>query len=89
MNNFTIDNFLQGEDPDQTDTWFEILQFYSQSMGGWRKRRKGLGNIVIDPNLVVPQTPATTPVSVPGDLQGAVGLDTASLAADALKKELE
>lgn len=58
-------------------------------MGGWRKRRRGLGHIVIDANLVVPHTPATTPISMPGESEGAVGLlDTASLAADALKKEI-
>lgn len=32
--------------------WFKTLQFYTQCLGGWRKRRKGLGNIMIDPNLV-------------------------------------
>ena len=32
--------------------WFQTLQFCSQSLGGWRKRRKGLANIMIDPNLV-------------------------------------
>ena len=38
--------------------WFQTLQFCSQSLGGWRKRRKGLANIMIDPNLVA--TPNTT-----------------------------
>jgi hypothetical protein len=32
--------------------WFKTLQFYSQCLGGWRKRRKGLANIMIDPNVV-------------------------------------
>ena len=32
--------------------WFKTLQFYTQCLGGWRKRRKGLANIMIDPNLV-------------------------------------
>ena len=45
---------LQGDDAEQTRLWFQTLQFYSQSLGGWRKRRKGLGNIMIDPNLISP-----------------------------------
>ena len=32
--------------------WFKTLQFYTQCLGGWRKRRKALGNIMIDPNIV-------------------------------------
>ena len=32
--------------------WFKTLQFYTQCLGGWRKRRKGLANIMIDPNLI-------------------------------------
>ncbi len=32
--------------------WFKTLQFYTQCLGGWRKRRKGLANIMIDPNVV-------------------------------------
>ena len=32
--------------------WFKTLQFYTQCLGGWRKRRKALGNIMIDPNVV-------------------------------------
>ena len=44
----------QGDDAEQTRLWFQTLQFYSQSLGGWRKRRKGLGNIMIDPNLISP-----------------------------------
>ena len=31
--------------------WFKTLQFYTQCLGGWRKRRKALGNIMIDPNV--------------------------------------
>ena len=45
---------MQGDDAEQTRLWFQTLQFYSQSLGGWRKRRKGLGNIMIDPNLISP-----------------------------------
>jgi hypothetical protein len=72
--------------------WFQTLQFYTQSLGGWRKRRKGLGNIMIDPNLIVPTTPTSTPVSTPtpNEVEGAAGLsDAAALAADALERELE
>ena len=31
---------------------FLTLQFYSQSLGGWRKCQRGLGNIMINPNLL-------------------------------------
>jgi hypothetical protein len=61
-------------------------------LGGWRKRRKGLGNIVVDPNLIVPATPTSTPVSTPttSEAEGAAGgAIAASLAADALEKQLE
>ena len=44
--------------------WFKSLQFYTQCLGGWRKRRKGLANIMIDPNIVSPSTAGT---SVSGD----------------------
>jgi hypothetical protein len=83
---------FQGEEPEQTQMWFQTLQFYTQSLGGWRKRRKGLGNIMIDPNLIVPATPTSTPVSTPtpNDLEGAVGgADAASQSAEALEKEIE
>ena len=43
--------FLQGEETGDTQLWFKTLQFYTQSLGGWRRRRKGLGNIMIDPNV--------------------------------------
>ena len=49
-------HFLQGEDPELTKVWFQALQFYTQSLGGWRKRRKGLGHIVIDSKLVSPSS---------------------------------
>ncbi len=88
---------FQGEEPEQTQMWFQTLQFYTQSLGGWRKRRKGLGNIMIDPNLVIPPaTPTSTPVSTPtpNDAEGAAGgaaapADAVSLAAEALEKETE
>ena len=41
----------QGEESGDTQLWFRTLQFYTQSLGGWRKRRKGLANIMIDPNV--------------------------------------
>ena len=43
---------FKGEEPEDTMMWFKALQFYTQCLGGWRKRRKGLANIMIDPNLV-------------------------------------
>ena len=46
--------------------WFKSLQFYTQCLGGWRKRRKGLANIMIDPNIVSPST-AAAGTSVSGD----------------------
>ena len=51
--------------------WFKSLQFYTQCLGGWRKRRKGLANIMIDPNIVSPSTAAAAAeisgISVSGD----------------------
>ena len=59
---------MQGEEPEDTMMWFKSLQFYTQCLGGWRKRRKGLANIMIDPNVVSSIAPneenedtATTP----------------------------
>ncbi len=46
---------LQGEDAAQTKLWLETLQFYTQNLGSWRKRRKGLANIEVDPNLLSPE----------------------------------
>lgn len=43
---------FKGEEPEDTMMWFKTLQFYTQCLGGWRKRRRGLANIMIDPNLV-------------------------------------
>ena len=37
---------VQGEDSGVTQAWFHTLQLYSQSLGGWRRRRKGLANIM-------------------------------------------
>ena len=42
---------FQGEESGDTEMWFKTLQFYTQCLGGWRKRRKALGNIMIDPNV--------------------------------------
>ncbi len=38
--------------PQLTDLWFSSLKFYTHNLGGWRKRRKGLGHINVDPSLV-------------------------------------
>lgn len=46
------DSFVfKADDPSMTKPWFHALQFYSQSLGGWRRRRKGLANIMVDPAL--------------------------------------
>ena len=42
---------FQAEDGSMTGTWYQALQFYSQCLGGWRRRRRGLGNIMVDPSL--------------------------------------
>ena len=42
---------LQAEDGSMTGAWLRALQFYSQSLGGWRRRRRGLANIMVDPSL--------------------------------------
>ena len=63
--------YFQGEEPEDTMMWFKSLQFYTQCLGGWRKRRKGLANIMIDPNIVSPSTAAAAAgisgISVSGD----------------------
>ena len=66
---------LQGDDAEQTRLWFQTLQFYSQSLGGWRKRRKGLGNIMIDPNLISPGGGGEGPDAADASPEGAVGGD--------------
>merc|ERR1711994_218918 len=43
---------FKADEANMTATWYQALQFYSQCLGGWRRRRKGLGNIMVDPNLV-------------------------------------
>ena len=40
--------------------WFKTLQFYTQCLGGWRKRRKALGNIMIAPNALTEGTESET-----------------------------
>lgn len=48
----TKDSYVfKAEDSSMTGTWFQALQFYSQCLGGWRRRRRGLGNIMVDPSL--------------------------------------
>ena len=39
---------FQGEDPQQTLQWFHCIRFYCHSLGGWRKRRNALANIMIN-----------------------------------------
>ena len=49
---FVISLFLiwcvQGEDPQQTLHWYHCIRFYCSSLGGWRRRRNGLANIMIN-----------------------------------------
>jgi len=40
---------FKADDPAMTTTWFQTLQLYSQSLGGWRRRRRGMANIMVDP----------------------------------------
>ena len=48
--------------------WFKSLQFYTQCLGGWRKRRRGLANIMIDPNVVsAGATSSNEPLEADGD----------------------
>jgi len=42
---------FKADEANMTATWYQALQFYSQCLGGWRRRRKGLGNIMVDPSL--------------------------------------
>jgi len=39
---------FKGEDPQQTLQWFHCIRFYCHSLGGWRKRRNALANIMIN-----------------------------------------
>ena len=41
-------SLFQGEDPQQTLHWFHCIRFYCNSLGGWRKRRNALANIMIN-----------------------------------------
>ena len=41
----------QAEESNMTGAWFRALQYYSQCLGGWRKRRRGLANIMVDPGM--------------------------------------
>ena len=49
MNYFYLLQLLfQGEDPQQTLHWYHCIRFYTNSLGGWRKRRNALANIMIN-----------------------------------------
>ena len=39
---------VQGEDLQQTLHWFQTLRFYCAGLGGWRRRRNALANIMIN-----------------------------------------
>jgi len=39
---------FKGEDPQQTLNWFHCIKFYCNGLGGWRRRRNGLANIMIN-----------------------------------------
>jgi len=43
---------FKAEESSMTGTWFRALQYYSQCLGGWRRRRRGLPNIMVDPGVV-------------------------------------
>merc|ERR1712165_318059 len=38
---------FKAEDIPKTRQWFKALQFYGLSLGNWRRRRKGMANIMI------------------------------------------
>jgi len=61
MNPFLSPSVYQADDAEQTRLWFQTLQFYTQSLGGWRRRRKGLANIMVDPKVVPPQAEGIDP----------------------------
>jgi len=62
---------FKGEEPEDTMMWFKSLQFYTQCLGGWRKRRKGLANIMIDPNVVTSSSIASNEDNLNEDTSGA------------------
>jgi len=39
---------FKGEDHEATVLWFNQLKFYCSGLGGWRRRRNGLANIMIN-----------------------------------------
>lgn len=41
-------HFIQAEDSARTKQWYTQLQYHSQGMGAWRKRRNALANIMIN-----------------------------------------
>ncbi|KAF2889998.1 hypothetical protein ILUMI_16175, partial [Ignelater luminosus] len=43
------DTFIfKAEDDDLTRKWYRQLQYHAQGLGGWRKRRNALANIMIN-----------------------------------------
>ncbi|XP_037086012.1 uncharacterized protein LOC119106473 [Pollicipes pollicipes] len=38
---------VKAEDAERTELWLRHLQYFAQRLGGWRKRRNGLANIMI------------------------------------------
>lgn len=45
---FLFCSLLQAEDGTKTKQWYAQLQYHSQGMGTWRKRRNALANIMIN-----------------------------------------
>ncbi|CAG0880093.1 unnamed protein product [Darwinula stevensoni] len=49
---FSKDTFyFKGNTDDETDLWFQYLQYHSHALGSWRKRRNALANIMIDKRI--------------------------------------
>lgn len=43
-----VHSTVQAEDGARTKQWYAQLQYHSQGMGAWRKRRNALANIMIN-----------------------------------------
>jgi hypothetical protein len=43
-----FESVFQGEDMQQTLHWFQCIKFYCNGLGGWRRRRNALANIMIN-----------------------------------------
>lgn len=43
-----IYSVIKGEDDERTKRWCKQLQYHSQGLGCWRKRRNALANIMIN-----------------------------------------